>query len=482
MSDELIRLSAAEAVARLRRGEVSPLELIDAAEARIAAVEPAVNAMPTLCFERARAHARELMAGRRREAEGEPGWLAGLPVAIKDLADVAGVRTTYGSPIYRDHVPERSHPLVERIERKGGIVIGKSNTPEFGAGGNTFNEVFGRTLNPWNTALTCGGSTGGGAVALATGEVWLAQGSDHGGSLRGPATLCSVVGIRPSPGRVTRGTANALFSPLSVQGPMARNAVDLALFLDTMAGYCPRDPLTFDAPARSFFDVAREARAPKRVAFTANYGGALPVDRETREICAREVRKFEQAGCVVEEAFPELGPVEEVFLALRSQQFVIERELQIAAHREHFKPDIIWNTEQGLQQSTSKLAWAERERAALYRRFAAFFETYDVLVTPGSATPAWDVALRARTVVDGVELTNYIAGSALTSAITLTSCPAVSLPCGFDRFGRPVGLQIVAPARGEAMALAAAAAFERISGLDRLLPIDPRPGVVPEGG
>jgi len=480
MPDDLIRLSATEAVARLRRKEISPLELIDAAERRIARVEPAVNALPTLCFERARAHARELMAGRRREAEAEPGWLAGLPLAIKDLVDVAGVRTTYGSPLYRDHVPQCSHALVERIERKGGIVIAKSNTPEFGAGGNTFNEVFGRTLNPWNTALTCGGSTGGGAVALATGEAWLAQGSDHGGSLRGPASLCSVAGLRPSPGRVTRGTPNNLFSPLSVQGPMARNVADLALFLDTMAGHCPQDPLTFDAPARAFADAVRAARPPRRVAFTANFGGALPVDRETREICAREVRRFEAAGCVVEEAWPELGPVDEVFLALRSQHFVVDRELQIAAHRAQFKPDIVWNTEQGLRQSASRLAWAERERAALYRRFAAFFENYDVLVTPGAATPAWDVRLRAREVVDGVKLANYIAGSALTSAITLTSCPALALPCGFDRHGRPVGLQIVAPARGEAAALAAAAVFEQASGLDRMLPIEPRAGVVPE--
>lgn len=479
MRDDLTRLPATEAVALLRRGEVSPLELIDAAEARIEAVDGAVNALPTRCFERARAHARELMAGRRREAEGEPGWLAGLPVAIKDLADVAGVRTTYGSPLFADHVPERSHPLVERIERKGGIVIAKSNTPEFGAGGNTFNEVFGRTLNPWNTALTCGGSTGGGAVALATGEVWLAHGSDHGGSLRGPATLCSVVGIRPSPGRVTRGAVGNLFSPLSVQGPMARNVPDLALALDAMAGYDSLDPLSFDAPAESFTSAVARAKGGLRIAFTANYGGRLPVERETREICAAAVRRFEAAGCTVEEAHPELGPIEDVFLALRSQSFVVDRELQIAAHRASFKPDIIWNTEQGLAQSASRLAWAERERAALYRRFAAFFERYDLLVTPGAATPAWDVALRARTRVDGVELTNYIAGSALTSAITVTSCPALSLPCGFDRFGRPVGLQLVAPARQEARALAAAALYERVSGLDRLLPIDPRPGTVP---
>ena len=202
MSDELIRMTAREAVRRLERREISPLDLVDAAAKRIAAVEPRLNALPTLCLDRARAHARKLMRGEGTAAKGEPGWLAGLPVAIKDLTDVAGVRTTYGSPIYRDHVPTASHPVVERIERKGGIVIAKSNTPEFGAGGSTFNEVFGRTRNPWNTSLTCGGSTGGGATALASGEVWLAHGTDHAGSLRRPATYCSVVGLRPSPGRV----------------------------------------------------------------------------------------------------------------------------------------------------------------------------------------------------------------------------------------------------------------------------------------
>jgi amidase len=338
--------------------------------------------------------------------------------------------------------------------------------------------VFGATRNPWNTALTCGGSTGGGAVALATGQAWLAQGSDHGGSLRGPATLCSVVGIRPSPGRVTRGTSANLFSPLSVQGPMARNIADLALFLDTMAGQCPHDPQTFDAPARSFTEALAAPRRPLRVAWTADFG-RLPVERETREICAAAVRQFEQAGCTVAEAHPELGSVEEMFLTLRSQHFVVDRELQIQAHRDRIKPDIIWNTERGLAQTPSQLAWADRERAALFRRFSAFFQDWDVLVTPGAATPAWDVNLRARDTIDGVKLDNYIAGSALTSAITLTSCPAVSLPCGFDRFGRPVGLQIVAPARQEATALVAAAMFEQVSGLDRLLPIAPRAGSLP---
>jgi len=479
MSDDLIRMTATEAVARLRKREISPLDLIDAAAARIAAVEPAVNALPTLCLDRARDHARALMNGPRREAENEAGWLAGLPVSIKDLTDVAGVRTTYGSPIFRDHVPERSHPLVERIERKGGIVIAKSNTPEFGAGGSTFNEVFGRTRNPWNTSLTCGGSTGGGAVSLATGEVWLAHGTDHGGSLRRPGTYCSVAGLRPSPGRVTRGTSNNLFSPLSVQGPMARNIPDLSLFLDTMAGYCPLDPLTFDAPAVSFTEAVARARPPRRVAYSSNYNGNLAVDRETRAICEAAVRRFEELGCVVEEFAPDLGEIEEAFMVLRSQHFVVDRELQLQAHRDLVKPDIVWNTEKGLAQTPSQIAWADRERAAFYRRVAAMFATYDIFVTPSAATPAFDVNLRHPATIDGETLTNYMGASTLNAAMTMAACPAVAVPAGFDQYGRPVGLQIAAASRGEATALGAAYLFEQLSGLDKLLPVDPRAGVVP---
>lgn len=481
MHDDLIRLTATEATALLRRGEISPLDLIDAAEARIAQVEPAVNALPTLCFDRARAHARRLMAGEGRELEGQAGWLGGLPVSIKDLTDVAGVRTTYGSPIFRDHVPKDSHPVVKRIEAHGGIVVGKSNTPEFGAGGSTFNEVFGRTRNPWNTSLTCGGSTGGGAVSLATGEVWLAQGTDHGGSLRRPGTYCGVVGLRPSPGRVTRGTVNNLFSTLSVQGPMARNVPDLALFLDSMAGWCVLDPLTYDAPARSYTQAVAAAGAerPKRIAFTADFNGQLPVDRETREICTRAVRAYEAAGCVVEEFAPDLAELGEAFLILRSQAFVVDREAQLATHRDLIKPDIIWNTERGLKATASQLAWADRERAAFYRRMAAMFARYDVFVTPGAATPAFDVMLRNPETIAGVKLENYMAGSMINAAITLAGCPAVAVPCGFDQYGRPVGLQVVAPPRRDDIALQAAALLEQVTGLAAQLPIDPRPGTVP---
>lgn len=480
MSDDLWRMSAVEAVARLRKGEISPLEAVEASARRIAEVEPAVNALPTLCLDRARDHARRIMqGGAAGAATGEAGWLAGLPVSIKDLTDVAGVRTTYGSPLFADHVPSKSHPLVERIERKGGIVMGKSNTPEFGAGGSTFNEVFGRTRNPWNTSLTSGGSTGGGAVSLATGEVWLAQGSDHGGSLRGPGSHCSVVGLRPSPGRVTRGTVGNLWSPLSVQGPMARNVADLALFLDAMAGFCPHDPMTFDAPAVSFSDGLAHPVAPQRVAFTADYSGRTPVDREVREICAGAAQRFAELGAIVEEASPEIGTADEAFHILRSQHFIIDRELQLRGHRDKLKPDIIWNTERGLAQTPSDLARADRERAAFYRRMIEFFGTYDLLVTPGAATPAFDVNLRNAATIDGRKLDNYMGGSTLTAVITLTACPAMVVPCGFDQYGRPIGLQLVGKPRGEAALLQAAALFEGLLGLDRLLPIDPKPGVVP---
>ena len=479
MTEDLTRMSATEAVACLRKRDISPLDLIDAAEARIAAVEPHVNALPTLCFDRARAHAQRLMAERYPLAANEPGWLGGLPVSIKDLTDVAGVRTTYGSPIFRDHVPARSHPLVERIERLGGIVVAKSNTPEFGAGGSTFNEVFGRTSNPWNLALTCGGSTGGGAVSVATGEVWLAQGSDHGGSLRLPGSYCSVVGIRPSPGRVTRGTVNNLYSPLSVLGPMARNVADLALFLDTMAGYCPHDPLTFDAPAESFTAALRRAGPPRRIAYSPGYGGKLLVERETRTICEAAVRRLEDLGCIVEEYAPDLGAIEEAFMVLRSQHFVVDRESQLTHHRDLIKPDIIWNTEKGLSQSPSQLAWADRERAAFHRRVVEMFERYDVFITPCAATPAFDVNRTHPEAIDGVKLANYMSGFMLNAAMTMASCAAVAVPAGFDLNGRPVGLQISAPPRCEARALAAASFLERLTGLDRQVPIDPRPGTVP---
>ena len=479
MSDELVRMTAREVASRLARKEITPLDLVEASARRIAACEPALNALPTLCLDRAREHAQRLMRDKGRDADGEPGWLGGIPVAIKDLTDVAGVRTTYGSRIFKDHVPTSSHPVVARIERKGGIVVAKSNTPEFGSGGSTFNEVLGRTTNPWNTALTCGGSTGGGAAALAAGEVWLAQGTDHAGSLRRPATYCSVVGLRPSAGRITRGTPNNLYAPLSVQGPMARNVPDLALFLDTMAGFCPRDPLTFDAPATSFAAAVARPVAPARIAWSADFNGAVPVDRETREICAAAARRFADLGATIEEAAPDIGGMADAFMVLRAQSYVVDREQQIETHRDLIKPDIIWNTELGLKATPSRIAWAERERAAFYRRVADFFERYDLLVTPGASTPAFDVNRRMPEKIDSKPLEHYLGASLITGIPTHMGVPSLAVPCGFDQYGRPVGLQLIGRPRGEAALLAAGALFEAAMGLASRVPIDPRTGTVP---
>jgi amidase len=285
--------------------------------------------------------------------------------------------------------------------------------------------------------------------------------------------------LRPSAGRITRGTSNNLFAPLSVQGPMARNVVDVALFLDAMVGLCPRDPLTFDAPSQSFSSAVAVPVAPKRVAFTADFGGKVAVDREMRAICAAAVRRFEDLGAVVEEASPDLGNIAEAFLTLRSQHYVVDRELMLETHRPLIKPDIIWNTELGLKQSPSQLAAAERERAALFRRCAQFFATWDLLVTPGASTPAFDVNLRMPAAIDGKRLENYLGASLITAATTMMGLPSIAVPCGFDQWGRPVGLQIVGRHRGEAALLQAAALFEGAMGVAQRVPIDPRPGTVP---
>ena len=436
-----------------------------------------MNALPTLCLDRARDHARRIMAGEGAEHAQHPGWLAGLPVSIKDLTDVAGVRTTYGSPIFRDHVPTASHPLVERIEAQGGIVIGKSNTPEFGAGGSTFNEVFGRTRNPWNTALTCGGTTGGGAVSVATGEAWLAHGTDHAGSLRRPGTYCCVVGLRPSPGRVTRGAPNNLFSPLSVQGPMARSVADVALFLDTMAGWDIRDPLTYEAPAVAY--AASLAPRPLRVAFTADFNGALPVDRETRAICEAAVQRFTEAGCTVEDAAPDLGRAAGSLPGAaqpairgrpRAAAAIPPRPAQARHHLEH-------RARPGGDAEPPRLGGA---------RAGGLVPAAGGVLRPlrraGDAGRG-DAGLRRDAAASrerrGQEARELHGGSMLNASITLAGCPAVAVPAGFDQYGRPVGLQVAAPPRQDALALMAAAMFEAITGLDRMLPIDPRPGVVP---
>ena len=467
---ELTRLAAREIVRLLAAREVSPLELIDAALARIEAVDPLVNAVPTRCPERAREHARRIMAGT-----APAGRLGGLPVLIKDLVDVAGVRSTQGSPIFADCVPERSDWEVERLEADGGVILGKTNTPEFGAGANTFNEVFGATLNPWDRRLTCGGSSGGAAVALATGMAWLADGSDLGGSLRTPAAFCGVVGLRPSPGRVPHGPRAAPFGTLAVNGPMARDVRDLALFLDALAGFDARDPLSFDAPPLSYAEAVERGGAPRRVAFTPDLGGITPVDPEIAAVCRRATLRLVDLGAAVEEATPDLGSAVEVFTTLRAASYAANMEPLLEQHRASLKPEVVWNIEHGLRLTAGEIGRAERERGALQLRMAEFLGEFDLLCCPTAIVPPFPVEQRYLAELNGHRFPSYIDWVTIAYAITLTGCPALSLPCGFTAAGLPVGLQLVGPPRGEAKLLAVAAALEDALGVAGSVPIDPRP-------
>lgn len=470
--EQLVKLTACETVELLKKGEVSPLELIDAAAARIADVEKDVNALPTLCLDRARDRARRLMANT--PADPPPFFLYGLPIAVKDLNDVKGVRTTYGSLVLKDNIPEESDIMVQILEKNGAIVIGKSNTPEFGAGANTFNEVFGATLNPWNTQKTCGGSSGGSAVALATGEVWLATGSDLGGSLRIPASYCSVIGLRPAPGRIASGPRPFLFENMGIQGPMGRCVADVALMLDSQVGHHSADPISMPRPSFLYREVVENPIKPRKVAYSPDLGG-VPVDPEVRDICQKAAESFSDLGAEVEAVDLDLGRVEDIFNTLRAFLFIgyIGRQV-LDNHRDKLKPEVIWNIEKGLNQSAEDVAAAEIARGEIFRKFYDLFRRYDVLLCPAVVAKPFDVNIRYLKELEGEKFETYISWLIMTFAITITSCPALSVPCGFSADELPIGLQMVTAPQREDLLLSAAALFEGLHRLDRLLPIDPR--------
>jgi amidase len=467
---EMVRATACAVVDKLNSGEVTPLDLLDVLERRIAEVDGPVNALPTLCFDRARTHAKALM----QKPVGGRGLLAGMPIPIKDLTNVEGVRTTQGSPIYRDNVPARSDLLVEHLEDNGGVVYAKSNTPEFGAGANTFNEVFGATRNPWDLSRSAAGSSGGAAVALATGMAWLAHGSDMGGSLRNPASFCGIVGLRPSIGRVAHTPAFKIDRNLTVHGPMARNVEDLALLLDAMSGEHPADPLSLPALPSSFLSAARSGQRPKRIAFSPDLG-ITPVDPEIAAITRKAAFRFAEAGAIVEEAHPDLREAHECFHVLRAFDFAISKAALLRSKRDQLKPEVIWNIEEGLKLSVEQLERAEAQRVAMTARTLAFFKTYDLLLTPATIVAPFPVENRYVAECAGRKFDNYVEWLGIVYAITLVCCPALSLPCGFTTSQLPVGLQMVAAPRGEAQLLAGARVLEDILGLRGTTPIDPRP-------
>ncbi|HQV27330.1 MAG TPA: amidase [Thermoflexales bacterium] len=438
-SMDLCFLPALEQVGLIKSGQLSARELLEAHLTQIGRVNPAVNAIVTLDPEGAREQA---LAADEAQASGATlGPLHGLPVAHKDLLETRGMLTTYGSPIHRDYVPDFDALLAERISAAGAIRIGKTNTPEFGAGSQTFNPVFGATRNPYNLSKTVGGSSGGAAAALACGMIPIADGSDMGGSLRNPASFCNVVGLRPSPGRVPAVPQRMGWFTLSVEGPMARTVGDVALLLSAIAGPDPRAPLSLSEPGSDFGQPLEGDLSGARIAWAGNLG--LPFDPEVLRVVNAQRRTFEALGCVVEDARPDLSAADAIFKTLRAWSFYAGHADNLRDRRGQLKRTIIDNAEHGARLSGADVAQAEIARTQLFLRVTEFMRRYDFIVLPTVQVPPFDVTLEYPTEIDGAPMESYIDWMRSCYYISTIGNPALSVPAGFTRAGLPVGLQIV---------------------------------------
>ena len=452
---------AIELLKLYRARKASPLEVMQEILSRIDAVNPDVNALVTLVRDSALREARRATAALRRGATLPP--LFGVPVGIKDVTATKGIRTTFGSKLFESHVPDEDALVVQRLRAAGAIVIGKTNTPEFAFGPNTVNDVFGATRNPWNLALTAGGSSGGSAAALATGMCPLAEGTDLGGSLRGPASYCGVVGFRTTPGLIPRVPSVLAWDTYSVEGPMARTITDTALMLSVMAGVDDRSPISYDIDPRAF---GQAVKAPSvkgcRIAWTADLGGLMTIDHEVRTVFERAVDVFRSAGARVGAACPDMRDVPEIVRLTRGLLMVARHADKLSEHRAVLQPGLVENTEQGLALTSVEVARGELLRTRQWQRVCEFLAEHDLLITPTTATPPFPLEQPHALDVNGRPVGKAMQRSYLTYAFSVLGLPAISIPCGFTSQGLPVGLQIVGKRRGEAAVLRAAAAFEAV--------------------
>ncbi len=454
---DLVFKTAREQAKLIADGEILSEELVQAHLDQIERVNPAVNAMVTLDAESALRQACE--ADMARLAGEEMGELYGLPIAVKDLQNTKGILTTQGSPIYKDFVPDSDALIVERVKKAGAIVIGKSNTPEFGAGSQTFNSVFGSTKNPYDVSKTCGGSSGGAGVALATGMTTIATGSDLGGSLRNPAAWSNVVGIRPSPGRVPAVGGDLGWSTLSTDGPMGRTVDDVALQLSVMAGNDARSPLSLRESGAGFAGSLERDFKDVRIAWSKDLGGR-PIDAENSRVTEAQKHVFENLGCIVEDDEPDLSSTDQIFQALRAYSFGIKHETHLRDNRDKLKETVIWNAEQGLKMSAIDVAHAEQLRTQLWEQLMRFFDKYEFLALPVTSVPPFSIDLEYPTDINGVEPETYLDWMWPCYTISVTGLPAMSVPAGFTKDGLPVGLQLVGRPRHEMGLLQLASAFE----------------------
>jgi amidase len=469
--------SALDLATAVRTRQLSATEVVQAHLDRIERTNPHVNAITTLVAERALQEARE--ADARTVSGADVGPLHGLPIAHKDTHATAGIRTTSGSPIMRDRVPEHDDLIVSRLRRAGAISIGKTNVPEFSAGAHTFNPLFGVTRNPYDLERTAGGSSGGAAAALAAGMHPLADGSDMGGSLRFPAGFCNVVGLRPSAGRVPSRSKDG-WDSLTVQGPMARSVSDLAHMLSVIAGPDRRSPISLQEPGSVFGAELDSDPRGLKVAWSPDFGGELPMDPEASGIVERQAEVFAGMGCHVEQECPDFSGADESFHTMRAWQLELSLGGLVDRNPDLVKDSLLRNVETGRELTAADLGRAVKARTRLFQRVADFFERYDVLALPVSQVPPFPVDHEYPTEIAGVEHSTYLDWMRSCTWVTATGHPAVSVPAGFTATGLPMGLQLVGKHRHELALLRAARAFERATGHGRHRPEiagDPRPAL-----
>ena len=469
-SPDICFLSAIEMAGLIRRKKLSAREALAAHLKQIDRINPKVNAIVTLVADQAMENAQKADEAQARGAALGP--LHGLPVAHKDLVETAGIRTTFGSLIFKDNVPSHDAILVERMKKAGAITVGKTNTPEFGAGSQTFNRVFGATKNPYDLTKTCGGSSGGAAVSLACGMVPLADGSDSGGSLRNPASFCSVVGFRVSPGRVPALAVGNAWSTLGVAGPMARNVADVALLLSVMAGTDPRCPISITEPGSRFAGNLDRSFKGVRVAWFKDPGG-IPFDRRIREAVNGQRKVFESLGCVVEEADPDLTGADEAFNTLRALGYVSSQSENVRRHRELVKDTILWEVERGSKLTAREITHAETLHSQVWDRMRMFLEKYEYFILPATQVPPFDVNQPYVSQIEDVKMNTYIDWMKSCYLISIVETPSICVPSGYTAEGLPVGLQIVGRHREEFSVLQLAHAFEQAT-----KPAHRRPGIV----
>jgi amidase len=450
----LARKSARELAALIKSRAVSPVEALDAHLAVIARVNPKLNAIVTLSADAARKQAHAIEAALVRGEQ--PGPLAGLPIGVKDVTPTAGIRTTYGSPLYKDHVPDEDAEVVARLKAAGAIVLGKTNTPEFATGANTVNAVFGATRNPWNPALSSAGSSGGSAVAVASGMVSLAQGTDFGGSVRVPAAFCGIVGLRPTPGLTPNYPAALAWDFGQAHGPLARNAEDAALMLDAMTGLSRRSPISVPPPWPSALAAVEQYENARglRIAYAPDIAG-IGVDAEIDTVCRKAAHGLQQAGAAVEEIAFDASDGRDPYQTWRGA-WMVGRQFSRLAHLDQFGANLQANVKMGMSVTALDIAAAEEKRERVFQRFGDLLERFDVLLTPTAPVRPFPVEMNFPSEIAGRKLESYVDWIAPTFLITLVSLPAGSVPAGLTHDGLPCGLQIVAPRFQEPLILSIA--------------------------